>query len=781
MKKTLTPQFLISYGVFTLVVIAIFTYITTKNTPKLLSEVQSAQAQVVTTTETKEYVAKQMYNQDGANNAGNTVTSSGWIGTAKSTTASYAGFAFSNVNLPANATITNAQLQIQNVSRTTTPLSISTYAENSANPALFSKTAPPSSRILTTQKVPYTTTSVWTQNSRYTISGIQTVVAAVLPAGTTRNVNIIAKGTGNTNNNRSIYGTAVGKEPKLIITYNITTTTTPSPTASPTNSPTPSPTSTPTLTPSPTASSSATAKKIKVIEVRYFPFGPSQAVYQPDTLSTQLKTLLRNSSSFHKFNNPASPNTIDIETVAVYNYNTGRPNPDGTWRSSYDTILAQNNLCQQIIDQKVDQLWVWTDPRTGYDTAPGLEYVLSSKYFQDGLKIKNAYYAMPMFCSGQKDFTFFEFDYSRTADLALHSFGHFMEGLLGNIQSNDLFWKTYSGDPTTGTTRADKCGNVHFPPNGTADYDYSNQTMTTTSCEDWNPQLTGVKQTFNCTRWGCNQEGYLQWWLQNMPNANNLLTYQSKKLPNWWEFPYDTDNTIKKYNDDQTYYMDRNFLSTVPNTNVPEVNNVSRTTQISGTQIVWQHENTGANTLLVVSAAYRAHNNPNAEITSITYNSIPLMKVRRDWYADRGSEIWYLVNPPQGTFPVAAQFTADPEAQVFTAATVTNVDQSNPITAQGGTGKDILNSSIPDTQSLTVTSNPGDLVFAVLSSYPNGASNVMTPAPDNNRIWQEFSGNLHIESNGGVVRSNSTTTNIQWTSTQAFSYSLSGISIKLLP
>jgi hypothetical protein len=774
MKKiSITPtlKLLASYTLLAILFVTAIILVKNTNAPQYLAQVQTAAAATpIVVTDTKQYKAVQLYNQDGANTTGAVANNTTWIGNASSLNESYTGIAFKGVSLPTGATLQSAQLQVTNVARTTVTIGTSIAAEASSAPILFSKASPPSKRQRTVQRTVYTTSATWLNNTPYQIQNLQPVLSEVVKPGNTRDVNIIMVGTGKKNAKRDVYGiTTVGREPILSITYQVQITPpTPTATPSPTIAPTPLPT---------TPTNPNYPKKLRVIEIRFFPFGPEQAVYQPDTLSSQLKTLLRNASSFHKFSNSLAQNSIDVETVAVYNHNTARPNPDGTWRSSYDQILAQDNICQQVLDQNIDQVWVWADPRTGYDTTPGQEYVISSKYFQDQSKIKNATYATPMFCNGQKSFVFFEFDYSRTADLALHSFGHFLEGLLANIQSADLFWKTFSGDPSMGTTRADKCGNVHYPPNGTADYDYSNTTNTTTSCEDWNPQLTGVKKTYNCTEWSCTQEGYLQWWMQNMPNIDNTLTYQSKNLPNWWDFTYDTDNTIKKYNDNTAYYMDRNFLSTVPNTNVPEINNVTRTMQNSGTQITWQHENTGTNTLLVVGATYRAHNNPSAQLTGITYNNQALTKVRRDSYNDRTSEIWYLVNPPQGNYTVAALFDTNPEAQIFTASTITNVDQANPIVSQDGTGS--LTGST--TQSLTLTTNPGELAFGVLASYPNGASNNIIPASGTEGIWKAFSGDMNIESDGGVVRATGTSTTLQWSSNQSFSFGMSGIAIKLLP
>lgn len=304
--------------------------------------------------------------------------------------------------------------------------------------------------------------------------------------------------------------------------------------------------------------------KLRVIEVRYFPYGEGDVIYHPDDLSAQLQASIQDASRFHYYQNPDAVPNVEVEVVAVYNRLGTRPAPDTPedWYSTYEKILIEDNLCGIILAQDIDQVWVWADPRPGYDPNHIPEYVISSRYFEAGAAFATT--ASPAFCGGSRSFTAMGFDTSRPADNALHSFGHFMEGLLGNVQSVELFWDRYGGDDAAGFPRSERCGNVHFPPNGTADYDYANPTYVNTACEDWNPQGTGEQTSTNCERWGCTQEGYLLWWMQNMPAANNGLTYQGKLLPNWWHFIYDMDAQFQYYLDHPEYYLNLDFFHPYP-------------------------------------------------------------------------------------------------------------------------------------------------------------------------------------------------------------------------
>ncbi|KXK27242.1 MAG: hypothetical protein TR69_WS6001000115 [candidate division WS6 bacterium OLB20] len=354
-------------------------------------------------------------------------------------------------------------------------------------------------------------------------------------------------------------GTA-GPTPSDQPTPSATLTSTPTPTL--TNTPSPTPTSTPTPTPSPTpvpAVQTGSIHTLRIMEIRYYPHGENDVIYHPDVLSANLKSLLSQASRFRGHSNGSAPSALNFQTVSVINRYTARPNINGYWQTTYEAILAQDNLCSIINSQNIDQIWMWVDPRPGYDPNPGVEYAISGDYFEGGAQY--ATYASPAFCGGQRSFVFMGFDTTRTADLALHSFGHYMEGLLGNIQSVNLFWYRFGGNNSAGYPLAQRCGNVHFPPNGTIDYDYGNQTVVNNnSCEDWNPNLTGQTESFNCSKWGCDQEGYLIWWMQNMPGYRNLIQYNGDYLPSWWDFVGDLDGSVPYYLGNSDYYMNTAFF-----------------------------------------------------------------------------------------------------------------------------------------------------------------------------------------------------------------------------
>lgn len=305
-------------------------------------------------------------------------------------------------------------------------------------------------------------------------------------------------------------------------------------------------------------SASFPTEKLRVLEIRYFPVSEDEYVYHPDDLSAQLQQLLEDSSRYHNYETPSTKPTLDIEIVEVINKVGLRPNPTNYWYDSYARMIADEGLCDKVEDLDLDQIWMWVDPRDGVDPAPGLEYVVSSNYLQ--LNTLDAGYAKPAFCNGRKSFVIMGLDTSRTADLALHSYGHYMEGIISTLQTAELFNNRYVSPMQSDPPGRRACGDVHFPPNGTLDYDYENLTVTPTYCEDWNPNGTGEVKNYNCTRWGCTGEGYFKWWMQNFPGYYKALTYQSKIIPPWWDFVVNFDQKVEEYYANNQYFIDRPFL-----------------------------------------------------------------------------------------------------------------------------------------------------------------------------------------------------------------------------
>jgi hypothetical protein len=108
-----------------------------------------------------------------------------------------------------------------------------------------------------------------------------------------------------------------------------------------------------------------------------------------------------------------------------------------------------------------------------------------------------------------------------------------------------LFWGKFVGSDHSQKIINPGCGWAHYPPNGEHDYDWANPRYVLTDIEDWRPDGTGQKKRINCQRWNNDSLTWFIYWMQNLPGANNGLTYQGRPLRNWWVFIGDFDTAMQ--------------------------------------------------------------------------------------------------------------------------------------------------------------------------------------------------------------------------------------------
>jgi hypothetical protein len=147
-----------------------------------------------------------------------------WIGDGNSTTASFTGLRFTNINIPRSARITSAHLEVYSNRSQWIPLNLQIAAEAADNSSAFSATSRPSQRLLTAS-VSHSSNVNWSANSWYSLNEMATVIQQVVNRSGWKSGNslsIILKGTSNKvwvrkfiNSFEVSPGTAV----RLVITY----------------------------------------------------------------------------------------------------------------------------------------------------------------------------------------------------------------------------------------------------------------------------------------------------------------------------------------------------------------------------------------------------------------------------------------------------------------------------------------------------------------------------------------------------------------------------------
>jgi hypothetical protein len=138
---------------------------------------------------------------------------------------------------------------------------------------------------------------------------------------------------------------------------------------------------------------------------------------------------------------------------------------------------------------------------------------------------------------------------------AIHSFGHRCESILTHVYGswsssaavNHLWDRFTRVGPTHGVSVAG-CGNVHFPPNASNDYEYGVFSPVTSEADRWLnfPNLSGALTNVGATSWGGPdyQRNFLRWWMTRFPKAPGRFADPTNaindgKLNNWWSYIVD--------------------------------------------------------------------------------------------------------------------------------------------------------------------------------------------------------------------------------------------------
>ncbi|MCX6224076.1 MAG: GH116 family glycosyl hydrolase [Bacteroidia bacterium] len=144
-------------------------------------------------------------------------------------------------------------------------------------------------------------------------------------------------------------------------------------------------------------------------------------------------------------------------------------------------------------------------------------------------------------------------NYERKMSLALESYGHRFESVMWHLYGR---WEKDAPAPNNweNYTRFEKThpglaniGNIHFPPNGSHDYDWINKTPVTSCADGWNfyPDIKSeMTRTVDCTEWQCSHEGYMSWWFTHIPHFEGINAADGH-LNNWWRYVVNWEDAVQ--------------------------------------------------------------------------------------------------------------------------------------------------------------------------------------------------------------------------------------------
>jgi len=194
------------------------------------------------------------------------------------------------------------------------------------------------------------------------------------------------------------------------------------------------------------------------------------------------------------------------------------------------------DICGRANRDEVDEVWIYNGPGFGF--------------YESTLVGPNAYWynspPVPGPHTCNRLIPIMGPSPERGLDCAVENFGHRTEATLtqvyGSWQQNRTShnWERFALVKALSPNYSySGCGNVHYPPNGVADYDYGNTATVLSNCDDFanypnlgNPLETAVPVT--CSRWNCDHLDYFGFWFAHLPSNPGCGT--DGVANNWWKY-----------------------------------------------------------------------------------------------------------------------------------------------------------------------------------------------------------------------------------------------------
>lgn len=269
-------------------------------------------------------------------------------------------------------------------------------------------------------------------------------------------------------------------------------------------------------------------------------------------LTREVIEALEQGSRYRGYTNPAAPPSLKYRVVGELEFLEPLPTfakrGHRTPMTDYARIMDRVNIRQWVEERGVREVWIW-----GYHGGKvDLWESNMASPFGDVSNSDRDPADLPVLAH---TYTVYHYNYQRGTSEAVEDHMHQIEAVLNHIDGRDhtppaqwtnlLFWGKFVGSDASHKIIRPGCGWSHYPPNAERDYDWANPRYVETDIEDWKPDGSGRKQRLNCERWGCDSLKWFVYWMQNLPGRDNGLTYQGKRLRNWWVFIGDYDTARK--------------------------------------------------------------------------------------------------------------------------------------------------------------------------------------------------------------------------------------------
>jgi len=281
------------------------------------------------------------------------------------------------------------------------------------------------------------------------------------------------------------------------------------------------------------------------------------------SFNKRVKFMLEEGSRYHGYKNSNAVPSLGYRVVRIVTtyeiMPPGRSAGSGNSFANYLQILDRFGAGTLVSTQNVKEIWLW-----GYHTA-GIVPVESDMSSPTTGDISNSFRDPTDLPIYDRTYVLYNYNSLRTQAEAVHNHGHQIESILSYVNNRQdtntaLWWDKFCGRNPDGTFQQGRCGNTHFPPNATNDYDYLNPTPVLSDCMDWTPEKSGQQTLVNANTWGNipyvwpdnvappqkTESQYYIFWMQNMAGYQNGIRYGTNVMANWWQFTADWDAAINQ-------------------------------------------------------------------------------------------------------------------------------------------------------------------------------------------------------------------------------------------
>jgi len=246
---------------------------------------------------------------------------------------------------------------------------------------------------------------------------------------------------------------------------------------------------------------------------------------------------LEKGSTYHGYKDPDAIPSLHyhiIGSIEVLSPLPTYPKPgDREPMTDYNAIMRRIDIRQWVEQRGVREVWLW-----GYHG--GKVGIWESNMAGPYGDISNSDRRLDDLPVLRDTYTVYHYNYQRGVSEAVEDHMHQIEALLRHVDSH-LFWDLFVGGE-----KGRRCGWAHYPPNADRDYDWGNKAEAMSDIETWKPEGETRRKRLNCTRWNGDSLTWFIYWMQNLPGANNGLTYRGRALSNWWTFVGDYDGAMRQ-------------------------------------------------------------------------------------------------------------------------------------------------------------------------------------------------------------------------------------------